>query len=258
MPLYLKSDTLKIRQILSNLLSNAVKFTPNGGEISLNISYVRGLLKVRVEDNGIGIAEDRQKMIFQAFSQADNSITRKYGGTGLGLSISSVFVRLLGGELELVSEKGKGSIFSFSIPVEEGISSSLENAPTPVYKQNGRILVAEDAEENRFLIEILLKRQGFVVEFAEDGLVTIERFKVNRYDLIFMDVNMPNMGGIEATREILKIEKEKNLVHTPIVALTANALKGDRRRFLDAGMDEYLSKPLNIRSLTQVIENMLN
>ncbi len=257
-PLYLKSDPLKLRQIISNLLSNAVKFTDPMGKIFFQVDYWDGYLQIIVRDNGIGVPEDRQSVIFDAFSQADNSTTRKYGGTGLGLTISAAFIKLLNGKITLNSKEGEGSTFELSIP------AALADAPSVRYENihlqkgaGGTILVVEDVEANRYLIEILLINIGYTVEFASDGLEAIDKFKENRYFAVFMDENMPNMGGIEATIKIREFEKEKNLPRTPIIALTANAMKGDRERFLRAEMDEYLAKPISVEGLKKVLNKII-
>jgi PAS domain S-box-containing protein len=258
-PEVLISDPLRIKQVIANLISNAIKFTPEGKKIFITIFYKNNQLFVSVKDEGIGIAKDKQKHIFEAFSQEDSSTTRKYGGTGLGLAISSKLVELLGGKLKLKSEVGKGSEFYFSIPVEVGkLEKKEENVSQNLEKLKGKkILLVEDNQANQMFMKILLKKLGFVFDIANDGVEAVEKYKNNKYDFILMDENMPNMNGIEATKKILKYEKENNLKHTPIIALTANAIKGDRERFLEAGMDEYLTKPLNKNELMKIFSKFL-
>jgi signal transduction histidine kinase/CheY-like chemotaxis protein len=259
MPAALHSDPLRIKQVIANLLSNALKFTPRNGKVTLNIGYKNGQLIVSVKDSGIGVAKDKQKHIFKAFSQAESSTTRKYGGTGLGLSISSRLISMLGGKLQLESEEGKGSTFSFAIDVEIGKYKKVEkNISLELLNiNNKKILLVEDNKANQMFMSLILKKFKLKFDIANDGLEAIEAFEKNQYDLILMDENMPNLNGIEATKRILEIEKEQNLTHTPIIALTANALKGDREKFLEAGMDEYLTKPINKEKLAQTFKEFL-
>ena len=377
----LKGDPTKIKEVVINLLSNAVKFTNAGGSIMVDIrrtTSVAGVstIKFQVKDSGIGVTAEQKSNIFEAFSQADTSITRKYGGTGLGLTISSRFIELMGGKLDLESEPGKGTLFFFTIDLEEvdtlvessyqkykdinaliltdpdkkkvqedylqayfdffGVqyetfetiaellkyqassnysvvfvdydytdSTILEkctqsdsdivviaksyymkevdslgldlfkvlyepltsrkvlvalnmivnkNAGKKVKKEaqfdvnrshfDANILVAEDNQINQKLIKRTLEDLGLNITLANNGLEAFEKRKNNDFDMIFMDIQMPVLDGVEATLEILEYEEDYNKPHTPIVALTANALKGDRERFLAAGMDEYTTKPL--------------
>jgi signal transduction histidine kinase/CheY-like chemotaxis protein len=245
-PSALYSDPLRIKQIIANLLSNAIKFTPRDGKVTLFVGYKDARLQIAVKDSGIGVPKEKQEQIFKAFSQAENSTTRKFGGTGLGLSISAKLVSLLGGELKISSKEGKGSIFYFDIETKIGRYKrkiSTKNSAKKIEKI--KILLVEDNKANQMFMSIILKKLDIDFDVANDGLEAIEAFKRDRYDLILMDENMPNLNGIEATKRILEMEKERNLPHTPIVALTANALKGDRERFLNAGMDEYLTKPID-------------
>ncbi len=257
-PEVLFSDVLRIKQVLSNLLSNAIKFTPKGSSVKCTIWYELGHLNVRVRDYGIGISEDKQKHIFEPFSQAESSTTRTYGGTGLGLAISVKLLKMLNSELILKSKEGRGSSFMFSIAMPEGESISKESVEDVEAKPlKGHILIVEDIEANSMFIGIILDNAGLTYDTALNGLEAIEKYKINNYDLILMDENMPKLGGIEATKIILNIEKENKLEHTPIISLTANALKGDRERFIEAGMDDYLSKPVNPKSLTDMLRRYL-
>ncbi|MBT8344433.1 MAG: response regulator, partial [Sulfurovum sp.] len=388
----LKGDPTKIKEIVINLLSNAVKFTSYGGEINLEILKItdeNGVNRVQftVRDNGIGMTKDQQSRIFDAFSQADVSVTRKYGGTGLGLTISSEFVELMGGKLELESAKDHGTSFYFSLPLEEvtstevnyahaftdltvgkyeqdipskldtylekyfeyfgptvkhfesiselkeldyndscknywididkarqnildaiqsmdksklivlanvtsrnkieelGIDQSnvifkpvtlsklktvLANAATVApqlieeavatqqTKFDANVLVTEDNIINQKLIKRILEEHGITVDIANNGLESFEKRRSGNYDLLFMDIQMPVMDGIEATHEILDYEEDEELAHVPIVALTANALKGDRERFLSEGMDEYITKPIETTELLYVLNKFLS
>ena len=388
----LKGDPTKIKEILINLLSNAIKFTSYGGEINLEIHKVQDeddrmpRIKFSVQDNGIGMTKDQQERIFDAFSQADVSVTRKYGGTGLGLTISSQFVELMGGTLELESAKDQGTTFYFTIPLEEVISTETNYAhaftdmvigkyqqeiptkldtylasyfeyfgpevkpfetidelrdlsqlnecktywididkakqniidavsnidksklivianvtsrnkiesmnvdqsnvifkpvtltklkevliksaetvpqlaeealPTHATMFDANVLVTEDNIINQKLIKRILEEHGITVDLANNGLESFEKRRNNDYDLIFMDIQMPVMDGIEATHEILDYEEDEEVPHVPIVALTANALKGDRERFLGEGMDEYITKPIETSELLYILNKFL-
>ena len=393
-PSNLKGDVLKIKEVLTNLLSNAIKFT-HEGYIALkvkktNFTTTKVKLYFEVEDTGIGVSEEQKDRIFEAFSQADISVTRKYGGTGLGLAISGKYIELMGGKIQIESELNKGTKFFFEVEFEvldpkesltpnsfeklklavldnnkdniklnylkeylkyahtqnlyfqsidelkelvknESINavtfvyellpstevieylesanikytiiSSLKNKqkvdalthkpifavwdpmnPHKVYSMleeidNSRlntykkvidtistkesseqfdltVLVAEDNPINQKLIKITLEQMGIKVILANNGLEAFNKYSINpdNYDLIFMDIQMPVMDGIEATHEILDFEEEEEITHTPIIALTANALKGDRERFLSEGMDEYLTKPINKEALVNIIK----
>jgi signal transduction histidine kinase/DNA-binding response OmpR family regulator len=389
----LKGDPTKIKEIIINLLSNAIKFTSYGGEINLTIKKTQkdGDLNPKitftVQDNGIGMTKDQQSRIFEAFSQADVSVTRKYGGTGLGLTISSQFVELMGGELQLESAKDQGTTFFFSLPLEEIISNEVnyihafnditlgkyeqdiptkldnyleeyfkyfgpsvkhfesvgalkelidndtcknywididkakqnildaivnmdksklivianvtsrskieelninqdnviykpltlsklktvllksatstpqlveEVIPAHATKFDAKVLVTEDNIINQKLIKRILEEHGITVDLANNGLESFEKRRSNDYDLLFMDIQMPVMDGIEATHEILDYEEDEEIPHVPIVALTANALKGDRERFLNEGMDEYITKPIETAELLYVLNKFLS
>jgi signal transduction histidine kinase/DNA-binding response OmpR family regulator len=387
----LKGDPTKIKEIVINLLSNAVKFTSYGGEINLEITKIEdengsNRVKFLVQDNGIGMTKDQQSRIFDAFSQADVSVTRKYGGTGLGLTISSQFVELMGGLLELESAKDHGTSFFFSLPLEEVTSSEvnyahaftdltigkyeqdiqtkLDNYLEEYFKYFGpsvkhfesigalkdldnndvcqnfwididkakqnimdaihhmdkskliiianvtsrnkieelgidqsnvifkpvtlsklktvlqnstdispklveetltvqqskfdaHVLVTEDNIINQKLIKRILEEHGITVDIANNGLESFEKRRSGNYDLLFMDIQMPVMDGIEATHEILDYEEDEEVPHVPIVALTANALKGDRERFMKEGMDEYITKPIETTELLYILNKFL-
>ncbi len=259
LPKALKSDPLRIKQIIANMLSNAIKFTPRNGRIELLMKYTEDKLHISVKDNGIGIAKDKQEDIFKAFSQAESSTTRKYGGTGLGLAISSKLVVMLGGELKLESKEGQGSRFYFEIPADIGKFKEQKTAKHLDLEtiKGKRILLVEDNKANQMFMSLILKKFGLIFDIANDGVEAVKAYKNNFYDLILMDENMPNLNGIEATKQILKYEKDTKMRHTPIVALTANALKGDRERFIEAGMDEYLTKPLDKEKLSFVLKEFL-
>jgi len=258
LPKAMNTDPLRIKQIIANLLSNAIKFTQPHKNIFVNFGYEDGYLKVSVKDEGKGIAEDKIEHIFEAFGQEDTSTTKEFGGTGLGLSISSELTKLLGGELKVKSELGSGSEFYFSIPITIAKEIIKEDKNIENIDFSGKkILLVEDNKANQMFMKVVLKKMKLEFDIADDGVEAVENFKINRYDCILMDENMPNMNGIETTKHILEYEKENDLKHTPIVALTANALKGDRERFLEAGMDEYMTKPVNKNKLSEVLNKLL-
>ncbi|QFR48761.1 response regulator [Sulfurimonas lithotrophica] len=260
LPKILKGDVLRIKQVLNNLIGNAIKFTAEGKNIFVDIMYYKSQLRVRVKDEGIGISKEYQKRIFEPFSQEDNSTTRKYGGTGLGLSISYNLIKMMGGKLDVKSELNKGSEFYFSIPLETSDEQEDEKPKLSDIKKEleGNILLVEDNKANQMFIKVIFKKEKVTYDIANDGFEAIEYFKNNKYDVILMDENMPNMSGIETTSKIIEIEKKNKLKHTPIIALTANALKGDKKKFLSAGMDYYLTKPVDKNMLRQVLSEYLN
>ena len=258
LPNAINADPLRIKQVVSNLISNSIKFTDNGKKITIRLSYSDNKLNVSVLDQGKGIAKSKLNHIFEAFNQEDSSTTRKYGGSGLGLSISGKLVQLMGGELKVKSELGVGSEFYFSIPA--AIANIIDKKDIEDEEEillDGLVLLVEDNKTNQQFMQIVLDDIGLDCDVANDGLEAIEMFKSKKYDAILMDENMPNMGGIEATTNIIEIEKSQMLNHTPIIALTANALKGDKEKFLNAGMDEYISKPVDIQILAEVLKKVL-
>ena len=258
LPKVINTDPLRVKQIISNLLSNAIKFTAEGKKIEISFIYNNNNLEVLVKDEGKGIAKDKLEHIFESFSQEDSSTTREFGGTGLGLTISNELVKLLGGDLKVKSELGVGSEFYFSIPATVGkeIKDKVEVQENITF-EGKKVLLVEDNEANQMFMKVVLKKLHLEFDIAYDGIEALEAFKQNKYDIILMDENMPNMNGIEATKHILEFEKENNLEHTPIVALTANSLKGDREKFLEVGMDEYLTKPVNKEILNEILQKLL-
>lgn len=263
-PQYLFLDPTRIQQVIINLLGNAVKFTPKNGTITLEAGYDpdNKILSLYVSDSGVGIPKEHQQRIFNAFEQQDNSTTRKYGGTGLGLSISSRLISFMHGTIKVQSEPGKGSRFILSIPAlecdaseEESVTQNDPKKITP--KEANKILIVEDNKTNQLLVQLILDDNGFEYDIANDGNEAVQAYKKNLYSLILMDENMPNKNGIEATQEIRKLETEERFSKTPVIAVTANALVEDRQRFIDAGMDDYLSKPYNDEELLALIRKYL-
>jgi signal transduction histidine kinase/CheY-like chemotaxis protein len=261
----LLGDPTRIKQVLLNLLGNAVKFT-NSGAVRLTALVERGsdgseYLLIGVMDTGIGIPHSVQAQIFDAFTQADTSTTRRFGGTGLGLAISRRLVELMGGQIRLDSVEHQGSTFEVRLPCHRapeptGLENPLGAAVTAV--NGGRLLLAEDHPINQKLALALLQRQGYVVDLAENGVEAVRLASTHRYDVILMDIQMPLMGGLEATRLIREAEARAGHTRTPIVAVTANAMSGDRESYLQAGMDGYISKPIVPALLQQVLAEALN
>jgi signal transduction histidine kinase/DNA-binding response OmpR family regulator len=254
-------DGPRLRQILLNLLGNAIKFTP-AGEVRLRVRKGgAGLLEFAISDTGIGIAPDRLQAIFAPFEQADADIAREHGGTGLGLSISSLLVSRMGGTLSVTSEVGRGSTFSFALPLDpvaDLVEVDISTPPPPTRRAcTGRILLAEDNLVNQQVLLLRLQQAGFEVTIAANGREAVEAFDRGGIDLILMDVQMPEMDGLRATRLIRSREKAGG-GHIPIVAVTANVLEGERRRCLTAGMDDYLSKPVRSSELFGTVARLLH
>ena len=251
------TDEVRLKQVLINLVGNAIKFTESGG-VMITASTVdqdgKPMLGIDITDTGIGMTDAQMEKIFDPFAQADSSTTRKFGGTGLGLAICKQLVEKMGGKISVASQAGIGS--TFSILIESGPLEGVERVELDssqrheemvqastreeVRFEGARILVVDDGESNRELVALLLRRSGAVVDFAENGEVAISRCRLNRYDVILMDMQMPVMDGFSATR-ILRAQG----IQTPIVALTANAMRQDELKCLDAGCDAFLAKPIS-------------
>ncbi|WP_172677069.1 ATP-binding protein [Salidesulfovibrio brasiliensis] len=265
------ADRVRLSQILLNLLDNAVKFTEQG-HVELSISTEPhekdGMLNLSfaVSDTGIGIPQHMQNAIFGRFTQADASTTRKYGGSGLGLAICRALADLMGGSLILDSNEGEGTRVLLRAPFE--IAAAPEGSKRPdkenvkaieaqIRKRKPTILVAEDSDSNRGLLELFMQNCVERIDFAENGVEAVALYRTSEYDLVLMDIQMPEMDGYGATRMIRAIEKEDRRTQTPIVALTANAMQDDERRCLSVGCDFYLSKPVSKLALLQTIRNHL-
>lgn len=268
----LVGDAGRIRQILVNLAGNAIKFTKTG-HVTISAKEVSrtekiAVIKISIEDTGIGIPDDKLKIIFQKFTQADASTTRKFGGTGLGLAISKQLVELMGGTMEAKSIIGQGSIFSFTL--ELPLDTELDTKEEPLLdlspKDNliietesaTRVLLVEDNIINQKVALKMLNKLGVKADTAENGKRALERLASTHYDLVFMDCQMPEMDGFEATAAIRKREKENrysnNESRITIIAMTANSMKGDREKCLASGMDDYISKPVNVKKLKETLE----
>ena len=255
-PDFLIGDPNRLRQILNNLISNSIKFTEKG-DITIAIKKISETndeveLKFLVSDTGIGIAAEDKERLFESFCQLDNTYTKRYAGSGLGLAITKNLVELMGGSIGLESERGKGSSFYFYLKFKIGYKIEEKIDYIPKISKSVRqlkILLVEDDEINQKVFLKMLLEKSHIVDIANDGLEAVEFFKENDYDVILMDIQMPNMNGVEAHNRIREIEKSNNLRHTPIVAITAYALKGDRERFLAMGFDDYISKPIQMNEL---------
>jgi len=266
-PRLLLGDPVRIRQILSNLLDNAVKFTAQG-RILIGIQCesrtdTEAIITIRVEDTGIGIQKEHIALIFNPFSQADGSVTRRFGGTGLGLTICSGLTEAMGGTIGVESEIGKGTAFTVTLPIalagEKDIPVTATPGPAaktdaPARFPSLRILLAEDNVVNQTVTLGFLAPFGCTVELAKNGREVVEMAAAAPYDLIFMDIQMPEMDGIAATAAI---RKEEDSTHVPIIAMTASAMMGDREKCIEAGMDGYITKPLRLKTLTDILRKHL-
>jgi CheY-like chemotaxis protein len=261
-------DPLRIKQVVINLVGNAIKFTKKGF-VRLSVDIIdeldelgRKTLLFTVEDSGIGIPADRLEDIFDAFVQADSSTSRHFGGTGLGLNISKRLVELMGGRIGVESDLGKGSKFRFSIPL---VPTETEKLVRPLDhfdeltedSANYKILIAEDNEFNQILIRKVLEKVGHKVEIVNNGKDVIGMLRSGQYDLILMDVMMPEMDGFEATRLIRNDASGIINNKIPIIAMTAHAMQGDRERCLSAGMNDYVAKPINTPELFGAIHRVM-
>lgn len=270
LPEWIISDSGRLGQILTNLIGNAIKFTSEGGitihatRSSERLSHLdedRDMLCVDVVDTGMGIPEEKQQTLFDAFSQVDNSSTRKIGGTGLGLAISQALVTLFQGNINVESEQGKGSTFRFSIPLIPGIAGSMNPSKRFVQRPDdlldkkfyAHVLLVEDNKVNQAVATKMLKNLGCSYDIANNGEEAIEQINLVDYDLILMDLQMPVMDGITATKRVREVEQKNSEPRKIIVALTANAMKEDRQRCLAVGMDDYLSKPLKQKTLAHTL-----
>lgn len=262
LPDLIKGDPVRLKQIVMNLANNAIKFTTEGS-VSIGIestwqNEVQMMVRCRVTDTGLGISEKGREKLFKEFSQTDISTTRKYGGTGLGLKIAYDLVRLMGGEIGVESEEGKGSVFWFTAVFGKMLKSELEQLEQEKQKddiKNIPILLVEDNYISQRVARTSLEKDGFTnLEIAENGRVAIRMFEKKEYEIILMDIRMPVMDGIEATEKIREIERNMpQRKPSYIVAFTAYAVEGDKERFLEAGMDDYVAKPFQPEELVRII-----
>jgi len=263
-PKNINGDSVRLRQVISNLVGNGIKFTSQG-QITVNVDLIaiddsNITLQFVVEDTGLGIAEDKIEKLFKRFSQIDESTTRQFGGTGLGLAISQKLIEIMGGEIGVKSKENIGSTFFFTAVfgliegdcgmrqrnIQENLTSEYQNT------QIKKVLLAEDDLVSRNMVTIILKKKGFEVVAVEDGREAVYAFEQEKFDLVLMDINMPHLDGYSAATAIRMKEKNRNS-HTPIIAMTAYGLKGDREKCLNSGMDDFISKPINIKEVMNII-----
>ena len=268
-PEYVKGDSIRLRQVIVNLLSNALKFTERG-EVKISVEEKsrkkprkKGALFISellfcVKDSGIGISKQGQNVLFKDFSQVDSSTTRKYGGTGLGLAICKRICEMMRGNIWVKSQEGKGAEFNFviKVPVVDASEVSGEkeeqrkSLPLDNKLRGLKILVAEDNLVNRKLAKKIFEKLGYEIELVDDGVQTVEKVKKKDFDLLFLDCQMPNLDGYDATRQIRGLSRNKGV---PIIAMTANVMQGDREKCLESGMDDYITKPVKLDEIKQMI-----
>jgi signal transduction histidine kinase/CheY-like chemotaxis protein len=252
-------DTVRITQVLSNLLSNAVKFT-EAGEVVLDVIAFGDEIRFQVSDSGIGFDEETGQRLFRRFEQADASIRRRFGGTGLGLAISRSLVELMGGRIVVQSKPGQGSTFSVYVPLErlEDVAAAEDEAQAPLIDIAGaRVLVAEDHPTNQKVVELILESVGVTPVIVENGQLALDLLKQERFDVVLMDMQMPELDGLTATALLRQFERENGLPRTPVIMLTANALDEHMRASHEAGADLHLSKPIHAQALIESIMNAI-
>ncbi|MBB3195959.1 MHYT domain-containing protein [Roseateles terrae] len=244
-PEHFRGDALRVQQVLLNLVGNAIKFTERG-EVTLRMRWEQGRVHLSIIDTGIGIAADRLDRIFEAFAQADASTTRRFGGTGLGTTISRQLVECMGGRITVESVEGEGSVFHVHLPLAAGqaLDTEASDGGTSTGLPPLRLLVADDVPQNSELLQLILSRQGHEVRTVADGLAAVKALTEERFDLVLMDVHMPVLDGLGATRRVRNFEQANGRPRTPIVALTASVLEEDRQAALAAGMDGFAVKPV--------------
>ena len=256
-----RGDADRLRQILGNLLSNAVKFTASG-KVQANVDVTAaGALRLVVRDTGVGIAAEKLPTLFEKFTQADNSATRRFGGTGLGLAICRELTQMMGGTINVGSREGEGSVFTVELPLARAEAPGLEeptvHAP-PTEDEGLRLLAAEDNPTNQQVLAAVMDSLGIEVDIVADGREAVDAWSSGHYDLILMDIQMPVMDGIAAALEIRQTEKREGRARTPIIALTANALTHQVAEYLAVGMDGHVPKPIEIAKLYEAISAALN
>ena len=263
------ADAVRIREVLVNILGNAVKFTEDGGSITFEVTYHPGeddrhiRVRYRVTDTGVGMSEEFVTHIFDEFSQEESSARTNYKGTGLGMAISKRYVDLMGGTISVESKKGEGSTFIVEFPQELTDESKVQKQDTSVSNVNMegvRVLLAEDNELNAEIAMVQLEELGMVVTRVSDGKEVVERFResdADTFDIIFMDIMMPEMNGYEATRAIRELKDHPAARTIPIIAMTANAFAEDVQASLDAGMNGHLSKPIVLEEVIKCLGTLL-
>ncbi len=273
LPQWVMGDPGRLGQVVGNLLSNAIKFTPRHGRIEVMVSHPKPAgqgqhqLHLKVQDSGVGIGRKQQATIFEAFTQADASTARRYGGSGLGLAICARLAGLMGGTIDLQSELGQGSTFTLTLPLQEAPVDNtgplsapmelLEIADAGPRYAGMVVLLAEDHPVNEMMLRQLLLRLGCIVRVARGGAQAVAQWEQGGIDLVLMDVQMPGMSGLQATQTIREAESRRRLKRTPIIAVTANAMPGDRENCLSAGMDGYTPKPVSPQALMREVDRVL-
>lgn len=258
LPDFLNSDSVRIRQLLVNLISNSIKFTENG-EVNVKINYQEPYMRITIADTGVGMSEGQAKKLFNPFTQADQSITRKYGGTGLGLSLSHEIAKKMEGELKLLKTAiNEGSTFEVIIKVGAptiGLKTIPDEMQGDYTKDLSHLkaLLVEDTKENRMIFELYLKEYGLQIDMAENGQLGLEKALSNDYDIVFLDIQMPKLDGYQVIRSLKQQNYEK-----PIIALTAHAMKEERVRCLAEGFDSFISKPFEVSQILNAIQRFTN
>ncbi len=262
LPEYIIADQGRIRQVTINLLNNAIKFTDEGA-VKLEIEVIEKYIKFSIHDSGTGIPEDKQKKLFQAFSQVDNSSIRRSSGTGLGLSICKSLVEIMGGDIGVISKDNTGSCFWFTVPLttpsKEELSKFFDNIPkvqgksTSLLKYKAHALIADDIEVNRFIATNILQEFGCTIDCAENGLIAVEMSQNKNYDIIFTDLQMPVMNGIKATAKIRKTNQK-----TPIIGYTANVLNEEKNKAISHGVTDFIFKPATKESFAVILNKYIN
>lgn len=260
-PARLIGDPLRLQQVVTNFVSNAIKFTEEGDvSVRMERGSFEGEIKISVTDTGIGMSQEACSRIFEKFQQAEESTTRKFGGTGLGLAIAKRLVELHGGKIGVISSPGNGSTFWFTFPLVEGDELRSEISIATKFNRitfpHAKILIAEDNRTNRLIVKRLIEKFGVSPTMAEDGVEAVNASEAEKYDLIFMDIQMPNMDGIKATKEIRR--KGRINAKTPIIALSANVMTEQKMTYLRSGMTTCLEKPVKLDALWQIMNEYLD
>jgi signal transduction histidine kinase/CheY-like chemotaxis protein len=255
---FYRGDSVRLTQVLSNLLSNAVKFT-EAGSVSLSVRLEQDALLITVQDTGIGFDDEVKARLFRRFEQADTSIRRRFGGTGLGLAISRSLVELMGGLVSVQSQPGEGSVFEVALwlPRVEGVTVEQEASEDEFSFEGRRVLLAEDHPTNQKVIQLILDSVGTDLEVVENGALALERLRAQSYDIVLMDMQMPELDGLAATEAFRRFEREQGRAPTPVIMLTANAMDEHVRASLAAGADRHLSKPIRAHDLLQTMAQLI-
>jgi len=253
-------DAFRVQQVLNNLIGNAVKFTDHGG-VTVNVRPEDNRLwhgvVIEVVDTGIGIAAEKLDLIFEKFTQADSSMTRKYGGSGLGLSICKALVERMDGAVTAASTPGLGSIFTVRLPLERSLREAADIKEAPLERGRCGVLIVDDYEPNVLVVSSLLDQMDISYDVAHNGMEALRKAVATEFEVILMDVQMPGMDGYECTRRIREMEQEKGLDPMPIVAMTAHVRAVDRSACLEAGMSDFLAKPFLPSDLTRFLRGVM-